>query len=251
MKAPAHAEPDIVIEVGDLRPLLARAARLFVETVLVPTGLFYVLLHTMGLAAGLTAVIGWSVVVVIGRWTLGRRLPGTLLVCAGVLCGRACVALLLSSAVVYLLQPVVGSIFMALLFLSSAAVGRPVTARLARDFIELPAQLFHRHGVRRMFAQVAVVWGGSRLLDAGMSFLLLRWGIDAGLLSRGVFSGVLTTLTIIGCAYWGWRCLGRIPGITLRWRVARPLADVLAGPASMRSDVGSDEMSRRALKPRG
>ena len=210
-------EPDVVIEVGNLRPMLLRAGRLFVETVLVPTGLFYVLLHTVGLIAGLAGVIGWSVAVVAGRWLLGHRLPGTLLVCAGVLCGRACVALLLTSAVVYLLQPVVGSVLMALLFLGSAAVGRPVTVRLARDFIELPAQLFHRRGVRRMFAQVAVVWGGSRLLDAGMSVIFLRWGIDAGLLSRGVFSGMLTALTILACAYWGWRSLQRLPGITLRW----------------------------------
>jgi len=213
----AGDEPDVVIEVGNLRPMLLRAGRLFIETVLVPTGLFYLLLHTAGLVAGLVGVISWSVVVVAGRWIFGRRLPGTLLVCAGVLCGRACVALLLTSAVVYLMQPVVGSVLMALLFLGSAAVGRPVTVRLARDFIELPAQLFHRHGVRRMFAQVAVVWGGSRLLDAGMSVVFLHWGIDAGLLSRGVFSGVLTALTIVGCGYWGWRSLRRLPGITLRW----------------------------------
>ena len=210
-------EPDVVIEVGNLRPMLLRAGRLFIETVLVPTGLFYLLLHTAGLVAGLVGVISWSVVVVAGRWIFGHRLPGTLLVCAGVLCGRACVALLLTSAVVYLMQPVVGSVLMAMLFLGSAAIGRPVTVRLARDFIELPAQLFHRHGVRRMFAQVAVVWGGSRLLDAGMSVVFLHWGIDAGLLSRGVFSGVLTALTILGCGYWGWRSLRRLPGITLRW----------------------------------
>ena len=212
-----QSEPDVVIEVGNWRPIVLRAGRLFVETVLVPTGLFYLLLHTAGLIAGLTGVIGWSIFVVAGRWILGHRLPGTLLVCAGILCGRACVALLLTSAVVYLMQPVVGSVLMALLFLGSAAVGRPVTVRLARDFIELPAQLFYRRGVRRMFAQVAVVWGGSRLLDAGMSVVFLHWGIDAGLLSRGVFSGLLTALTIVGCGYWGWRSLRRLPGITLRW----------------------------------
>jgi hypothetical protein len=215
--AAEQPEPDVVIEVGNWRPILLRAGRLFVETVLVPTGLFYVLLHTAGLVAALAGVIGWSIFVVGGRWILGHRLPGTLLVCAGVLCGRACVALLLTSAVVYLMQPVVGSVLMALLFLGSAAVGRPVTVRLARDFIELPAQLFQRHGVRRMFAQVAVVWGGSRLLDAGMTVVFLRWGIDAGLLSRGVFSGVLTALTILSAAATGVGAACRLPGITLRW----------------------------------
>lgn len=215
-------EPDVVIEIGELRPALVRAARLFLETVLVPTALLYVLLHTAGLAAGLGAVLGWCALTVGFRWFTGRHLPGTLLLCVGMLCGRACVALVLSSALVYLLQPVVGSVFMALLFLGSAAVGRPITMRLARDFVALPAHLFHRRGVRRMFTQVALLWGGSRLLDAVMTLALLRFGLDAGLLSRGVFSGLLTVLTILACTGWGWRCLRRLPGITLHLRAPVP-----------------------------
>jgi hypothetical protein len=67
-----------------------------------------------------------------------------------------------------------------------------------------------------MFTQVSLVWGGSRLVDAAMSIGFLRFGVDAGLLSRGVFSGALTIVTVIACACWGWRCLRRLPGITLR-----------------------------------
>jgi hypothetical protein len=212
-----HAAPDgeIVITLGRLRPALLRAARLFLETVALPTALLFTLLHTVGLVAGLSAVMGWCVLTVGVRWVAGRRMPGTLLLCAGMLCGRAALALVLSSALVYLLQPVIGSIFMALLFLGSAAFGRPITIRLARDFIALPAHMFHRRGVRQVFAQVACLWGGSRLLDAGMTLGLLRWGVDAGLLGRGLFSGVLTALTILVCTGWGWRQLRRIPGIRL------------------------------------
>ncbi|MDQ7905770.1 hypothetical protein RB614_14720 [Phytohabitans sp. ZYX-F-186] len=219
-----QTHPHVVIEIGELRPALGRAARLFLETVLVPTALLYVLLHTAGLAAGLGAVLGWCALTVTVRWVLGRHLPGTLLLCVGMLCGRACVALVLSSALVYVLQPVVGSIFMALLFLGSAAVGRPITMRLARDFVTLPAHLFHRPGVRRMFTQVALLWGGSRLLDAALTLTLLRFGLDAGLLSRGVFSGLLTVLTILACTGWGWRCLRRLPGISVHLRAPVPAA---------------------------
>jgi hypothetical protein len=134
------------------------------------------------------------------------------------LCARAGIALLLSSALVYLLQPVVGSMVMAGLFLGSAAIGRPITMRLARDFVALPNHLFHHRGVRRMFTQVALLWGIGRVLDAGMSLGVLHWGLDAGLLSRGVFSGVLSSITIAVCAGWGWRCLRRMPDITLRLR---------------------------------
>jgi hypothetical protein len=214
-----HREPEIVIEVGELRPHLMRAVRIFSETVLVPTLLLYALLHTVGLVTALSAVLGWCALTLIVRWVAGHQMPGTLLLCVGLLVGRTSLALALSSAVVYLLQPVFGSILMAALFLGSAAIGRPVTARLARDFVALPAHLFHREGVRRMFRQVAMVWGGSRLVDAGMSLGLLHWGIDAGLLSRGVLSSLLTAVTVAACAGWGWRSLRRLPGVTLRWRL--------------------------------
>jgi hypothetical protein len=212
------AEHHVVIEVGELRPALLRAARLFLETVLVPTVLLFVLLHTVGLVAGLSAVLGWCVVTVSIRWIAGRHVPGTLLLCVGMLCGRACLALVLSSALVYLMQPVIGSAFMAVLFLGSAAIGRPVTIRLARDFVKLPPHLFQRRGTRRVFTQVAVLWGTSRLLDVGMSLVVLHWGLDAGLLSRGLFSGLLTAVTVVVCTVWGWRSMRRIPGVTLRLR---------------------------------
>lgn len=221
---PGHQPSEVVIELGELRPALLRAARLFLETVLVPTTLLFVLLHTVGLVAGLSAVLGWCVLTVAVRWISGRHLPGTLLLCAGMLCARATIALVLSSALVYLLQPVAGSIVMAVLFLGSAAIGRPITMRLARDFVALPAHLFHHRGVRRMFTQVALLWGIGRLLDAGMSLGALHWGLDAGLLSRGVFSGALTTISVAVCTVWGWRCLRRMPDITLRMRSKAALA---------------------------
>lgn len=213
-------DTELVIEIGQLRTALLRALRMFVETVAVPTGLLLLLLHTAGLVAGLSAVLAWCVLTVGVRWIAGRHMPGTLLLCVGMLCARATLALVLSSALVYLLQPVIGSVVMALLFLGSAAMGRPITIRLARDFVALPSHVFHRQGVRRVFTQVACVWGGSRLLDAGMTLGLLHWGIDAGLLGRGLFSGLLTTLTIGVCTAWGWRRLRRVPGIRLCLRAA-------------------------------
>ncbi|GAA5194751.1 hypothetical protein GCM10023322_59920 [Rugosimonospora acidiphila] len=214
----AAEEPEVVIELGALRPALLRAGRMFLETAAIPTFLLFILLHAVGLVAGLVAVLGWCVLTVSVRWFLGHRLPGTLVLCAGLLCARAGVALVLSSALIYLLQPVAGSIVMATLFLGSAAFGRPITIRLARDFVALPAQMFHHPGVRRMFTQVALLWGIGRLVDAGMSLGFLHWSLDAGLLSRGVFSGLLTATMIVICAGWGWRCLRRMPGITLRLR---------------------------------
>ncbi|MEV4624496.1 hypothetical protein AB0J74_38035 [Asanoa sp. NPDC049573] len=214
--APPAVTP-YVIEVGALKPALIRAARLFAETALVPTGLLYILLHTAGLVPALAAVLGWCVLTVSIRWISGRHLPGTLLVCAGALCARAAVALVLSSALVYLVQPVIASLFMAALFLLSAMFGRPITMRLARDFVSLPVHLLHHKGMRRVFTQTAALWGLGRLIDAGMSLGFLHMGLDAALLSRGLFSGVLTAVMVAICAAWGIWSLRRMPDVKFRF----------------------------------
>ena len=195
---------------------MIRAARLFAETVLVPTALLYLLLHTAGLLPALVAVIGWSVITVTIRWVSGRHLPGTLLVCAGAMVARASVALALSSALVYFVQPVIASVFMAALFLGSALLGRPITKRLARDFVALPAHLRHHPGLHKVFVQTAALWGIGRLVDAGMSMGFLHLGLDAAVLSRGVFSGILTAVMVAVCAGWGIRALRRMPDISFR-----------------------------------
>lgn len=218
------ASEEVVIHLGHLRPALGRAAVLFVETILIPTLLLALVLHLAGPVAGLSAVLAWCAFTVTWRWIRGRRMPGTILVWAAMQCGRAGVALAFSSALVYLVQPVIGSVITGALFLGSALIGKPITIRLARDFVSLPAHMFHLRGVRRMFTQVAALWGASRLIDAGMNFGFLHFGgLDAALLSRGVFSSALTVLTVAACTFWGVRSLRRLPGITLRLRpVAAP-----------------------------
>lgn len=183
---------------------------------LVPTGLLYLLLHTAGLLPALITVIGWSVITVTIRWLSGRHLPGTLLVCAGAMIARASVALALSSALVYFVQPVIASVFMAALFLGSALLGRPITRRLARDFVALPAHLRHHPGLQKVFVQTAALWGLGRLVDAGMSLGFLHLGIDAAILSRGVLSGILTAVMVGVCAWWGIRALRRMPDLHFR-----------------------------------
>jgi hypothetical protein len=218
-----------VVEIVGVRATVLRALRLFLETVVVPTLLLTVLLPTAGLVAGLSAALGWCYLTVLVRWIRGRRLPGTMMLCVSMLSGRACVALATGSAFVYLLQPALGSGLMALLFLGSAAIGRPVTMRLARDFVHLPHHVLERRPVKLMFMQVAALWGLGRLIDAGMSMAFLHWSVDAGLLSRGVLSPVLTVLTVAACTLWGWRALRRA-GVSLRLRPAHetPAPDLAA-----------------------
>lgn len=205
----------LVIEIPHLRKTVKDAAILLLETVVVPTVLLAVLLHFAGLVAGLCAVLGWSAFVIGARRLMKRDLPRTLLLCTAMLAGRAAFALVTSSAMVYVLQPALGSVLMFLIFVGSAAIGRPITVRLAKDFVRLPAELFKNHTVNRVFVEVALLWGGSRLIDAAMTIGFLHWGVEAGLMSRGILSGLLTALTVAVCAGHGWRKLRR-SGVTLR-----------------------------------
>lgn len=219
MPPPPPADPfvDTVIDLGELRPTLLRGGRLLLETVVVPTLLLYVCMLTVGAVPGLVAVLCWCAVTVAIRMATVRRVPGTLLLVLTMLIARTGISLALSSVYVFLLQPVAGSMLMAVLFIGSALLGKPITKRLAQDFVHLPERLVGDERVHRMFAQVALLWGLSRLLDAGMSLGVLHFGVTAGVFSRGVFSGLLTALSVGVCAYFGWTRLHRIEGVTLHF----------------------------------
>jgi hypothetical protein len=208
---------DHVIDLGHLRPQLTKGVRLLLEAVVVPTLLLYVCLVTVGQVVGFAAVLGWCAVTIGVRLAHARRVPGTLALALLMLVSRTSIALVLSSVYVYLLQPVAGSVVMAMLFIGSALFGKPITLKLAQDFVHMPVGLVSDVRVRRMFAQVSLLWGVSRLLDAGMSLGVLHWGVAAGLFSRGVFSGLLTALSIGVCSYWGWSRLRRIEGVRFRF----------------------------------
>lgn len=204
----------LAIPLPPLAPALRNAGRLLTEATLVPSALFALLLHFSGLATALLAAVGWCWLVVLIRWRGRQRLPGLLLMSACLFTARSCVALATSSAFLYLLQPAIGSLMMAGLFLGTSVLGRPVTVRLAQDFVQVPSHLLHRPRVRRMFRDVGVLFGLSRLLDAVLSISLLRQGISAGIAGRALVSPALVALTIAMCFFWGRRAL-RVDGIRL------------------------------------
>jgi hypothetical protein len=201
-----------VVDLPPLRPFLSNAARLLVETMIVPTVLLYVMLRASGLIAGLLAALGWYYLCATARWIRGRRLPGAVEVAVGAFTTGACMALVTSSAVLaYLVQPILGSCCMAGVFLGSALVRRPITAKLAMDLIRLPAHTFGQPEVARVLHGLAMLWGLSRLADAAVNYGLLHSGAHTGLLTRGA----LAAASLLVCAGWARRAL-RANGVELR-----------------------------------
>ena len=224
------APTEHLIELGHVGKVIRNALLLLVETVVVPTAILYGCMHTVGTAAGLIGVIVWCLFTMGLRWVIGARVPSTLLLVVGILVLRTAIALATTSVWLYLMQPIAASVLMAVVFVGSAVLGRPITQKLAQDFIHLPELLLADNRMRRIFIEVALIWGFTRILDAGISLnSLLSWGDDAGVLVRGILSVGLTALSVVGCAYWGWRRIHRIPGV--RFRFGLP-ASTTSGPAA-------------------
>lgn len=199
--------PHMNLYLPPLKPTAKVALRLVVESMVVPYVLMVSLLHTRGLLTALLAAVAWSWLVLALRWKQAGRLPGTLILTGGLLLARVSLSLMTGSAFIYLLQPIIGSVVMALIFVGSSLMGRPLTLTLARDFIDLPAHMIDRPRVRRMFRNVGLFWGATRLLDAGISFGFLHLSVDYGMLSRGLVSPLLLGLSIGACFLLGRRGL--------------------------------------------
>lgn len=213
----SHHDHDHLIELGQLGKIIGNALLMLTEGVLVPTAILYAAMRTVGPVPGLIGVIAWCLLTIAVRWALGKRVPSTLLLVIGVLVLRTGVALATSSVLLFLLQPIAASALMSLVFIGSAVFGRPVTQRLAQDFVRLPERLLADRRVRRMFIEVALVWGISRALDAGLSLGSLEFGTSFGVLVRGVLSVGLTIISVAACTYWGWRRMRAIPGVRFRF----------------------------------
>lgn len=203
------ASDHLVIHLRGVGGTILRSLRMFVEGVMIPGTIFAIVLTQQGLLTAVLCALGWYYTVFALRWLLTGNIPGTLALCAAMFHGRAAIALVFSSAAIYLLQPIFMSLLMAAIFLVSALAGRPLTERITRDFVQVPEHILAREGVRKMFSQVAMLWAVSRVVDAAVTTFMFTESTNAGMISRSTFTPALTASTIAGCVWFGMRALRR------------------------------------------
>ena len=186
------------IEMPPLRSMIGRIGFQVVEATLIPAALFWGVLHLSGLVWALLSALGWCYLCIARRWIKGGAMPAVLLVAALLFTTRTGIALAFHSTFVYLLTPTINAFVLAVAFLGSALVGRPLTARFARDFVGLPAHVTALAKVHRA--------------------LRILCGV---LLARSIMTPALTTVAVACCVLLGRRAL-RQEGIHLhlRWRDA-------------------------------
>ncbi len=215
------------IEMPALRTMLGRIGLQVIEATVVPALLFWAVLHLSGLVSALLVALGWCYLSIARRLLSGTALPAVLLVAALLFTTRTGIALAFHSTFVYLLTPTLNAFVLALAFLGSAVLGRPLTERFARDFVGLPPAVTALAKVQRVLRHLCGVWAVANIINGWVALqLLVAQRYDAVMLARSVLTPVLTSVAVACCVLMGRRAL-RAEGIHLhvRWRDAQVVAD--------------------------
>jgi hypothetical protein len=156
-----------------LGAVLRRGLPNLVEATIVPAVLFAVTAATLGSGAAMVAVLVWGYGALGRRLAFHQRVPALLVLATLGLTVRSVIGLASGSTFAYFAQPIGTTVALAVLFVGSVVVGRPVIARLAHDFVPLHPDVAARPGIVHLFAGLTVLWAGVHVLTAATTFSLL------------------------------------------------------------------------------
>ncbi|MEV5408478.1 VC0807 family protein [Thermopolyspora sp. NPDC052614] len=177
--------------------LIKQATPRLLEGVVAPLAVFYTAFAVLGLTGGLVAVLAWVYGGIGWRLIRRRPVPGTMLVAAMAITARSAFGWWTGSHVVYFIQPELGTICIAMAFLASVRLRRPLVERLTLDYIHLPAFVLRHERVRRFFARITLLWAFVLLVNSTMSiWLLLHESVGTYLLVRTSAVAVVSTLAV-------------------------------------------------------
>ncbi len=162
-----------VIHLPSVRHAVRHAGTHIAEGVLVPALTFYLVLSFVSLRWALIAALLWSYTVIVLRVGRHKRIPGVVLMGAGLLTVRTVIAFAANSSFLYFMQPSLGNFCIAALFLASLVPGRPLVRRLADDFCSFPASLDAHPHVKTFFVRLTILWAAVCAANGACSLLLL------------------------------------------------------------------------------
>jgi hypothetical protein len=204
------------LEIPNLRAVARHAVPRFIECTLIPLGLFIVGLHVLGIWGAMLFGIGWVYAAIATRLMLRRKVPGLLVLGAVTLTARTAIAMAAHSAIVYFLQPSLGTIMVAGAFLFSVGLDKPLAARLAADFCPLSLEVHGNQHVRRFFRRVSLLWAAAQAANAAITiWLLFSQSVSTFVVLRSVVSAGVTVSAIAISTLWFYRSMSR-HGITIR-----------------------------------
>jgi hypothetical protein len=158
-------------------PLLYAVARRgipnLLESTIIPAILFVVIVTTISPPWAMAGVLVWAYGAILRRVLRGKQIPTILILATMGLTVRTLVGLISGSTFAYFLQPIATTVALAVVFLGSVVIGRPVIAKLAHDFCPIAPEVAGRPAVVRLFGGLTVLWAGVHVLTAAATFVML------------------------------------------------------------------------------
>jgi hypothetical protein len=194
--APAAQAPEGGLTEPSFRTIFRAGASSFARESFLPLGAFYAGLRLDGLAAGIAAAAAASFLIYLYERRAGRD---ALLVrlSLGFVGVQSAVGLLSNSTTAYLAQPVVLAAAWGLVFLASAAVGRPLAGALACAWYPFPASFRQSDPFKRVFGVESVVWGGYFLARGALRLAILLHGSLESFLAITFVTGTPVMLLLL------------------------------------------------------
>jgi hypothetical protein len=190
-------------EIPRLRTLARHALPNLIEGSLVPVGLFMVVLHFFGLWGAMIAGLGWSYAAVLRRVVTRQRVPGLLVIGTVTLTARSILAFVTGSSVLYFLQPTLGTALVAVAFLLSVPLGRPLAQRIATDFCPIPAHVMADAGIRRCFLGISLLWAVTGFVNASLAlWLQFTQSVGTFVVTKSLASAALTVVAVAISVLW-------------------------------------------------
>lgn len=193
------------VAVPSLRELARRALPQAFEAALVPAALYLVASAVAGPRTAMLAPLAWAVGAVAWRALRGARVPGMTLLALVTLVVRSTIAFAADSTFLYFVQPTLGGVALAVAFLGSVVVDRPLVRRFAADFTILSPAVLQQAAVHRCFRRLSVLWGVYGLLNAALGLWMLRALTPAAYVALRTPSSVVGTAAMVAGSTIGFR----------------------------------------------
>jgi intracellular septation protein A len=195
------------------------------EATLIPSTIFYVVWHVLGVWPALISALVWAAAVTLRRFVRTRRVPALVVIGAAGLCLRTLVSAVSGSTFFYFLQPVLGTIVISVTFFASVAVGRPLVRRLAAEFCPLSDEVSNRRGIQSLFRDLTLLWGLVLLANATATLvILLTLSPDTFVATKSVMTPGLTISATAITVVWAIRVAKREGLVPIHSAVPMPQA---------------------------
>lgn len=219
-----HHRPVVI---PDLRHVVRHALPNLVEGKLVPVALFVGFLELVGNVAALMIALSWSLGSLGFRKLTGRQVSGIVLLSAVTLGARTIAALVTGSMLVYFLQPTITTVFVAIAFLVSVPMGKPLAQRLAFDLLPFDDDTKTHPVVSRFFVRLSLFWAATSMVNFAITmWLLLNVSTTTFVLVKSVLGPATAIVTVGTMLVWLRRDVRR-SGTTIVW-TRRALQPALA-----------------------